>query len=561
MTRILVLLILLGTVWPNGAEAQKNQYLAQTEDGEALRNIIALAQPEREPPAGVTGLTVPHHLLAADLIARGFWAASASEYERIILVGPDHFDLVPSGFAIAMGPLETVFGQITPATDSAETLLAKPDLFTTHPDPTGEHAIMALLPFVRHFFPEAEVLPIVASITTQPDAWQQGAEALAPLVTSKTLVIQSTDYSHFLPIGQAVLRDQQVLSTIVSGEPDMVSVLHQPAHLDSKAAQFIQMRLQRNLGASVAIIANRNSVSYGTAQESTTSYIVAVYHPDPNSLSRLDYADQRRVFFGGDVLAGRFLLPILQDAEALARILQSLWELTGGVPLVANLEGVIVPEHVPNAPSEAHLMPRHLTLSLLDDIGVVAAGLANNHASDFGASGLASTRAALVEAGITVLPHGKVVDIGPIRIIALNFLPGRDAFVKSSDELEVLCATSIRAPVVAYVHWGEEYTETPSDRESAIANQFAACGFSALLGGHSHRADPNLRIASGQMQWTFSLGNLLYDQNALRSSGQLAELRVFEQGTVAVRLVPIPNLFEVGRKAAGLQPVDNSAHQ
>ena len=43
---------------------------------------------------------------------------------------------------------------------------------------------------------------------------------------------------------------------------------------------------------------------------------------------------------------------------------------------------------------------------------------------------------------------------------------------------------------------------------------------------------------------TFSLGNLLFDQRGARSSSALIELRVFEQGTYATRLIPAPNLYE-----------------
>ena len=50
----------------------------------------ALAQESAAPPPGhhVTGITVPHHVVAVDLIARGFRCASGGEYERIILLRP-----------------------------------------------------------------------------------------------------------------------------------------------------------------------------------------------------------------------------------------------------------------------------------------------------------------------------------------------------------------------------------------------------------------------------------------------------------------------------------------
>lgn len=553
--------ILLVAAWSGAAGAQMSVFVAPAQDPDGLLRTIAAEKPEFDPPAGVTGLTVPHHLLAADLIARAFWAASAGSYDRIVLIGPDHFRLVPRGFAVARGPQQTVFGATRPAEATAEALLARADLFSIHPDPAQEHGIAALLPFATHFFPDTEVLPIVASISTRPADWAAATDALIPLVTERTLVIQSTDFSHFRPVGEAALHDQQTLSAIMSGEADRIAALHQPAHLDSKAAQFVQMALQRRRGATPAVIANRNSVDYGTSTDTTTSYVVAVYHTDPTALSTLKYTDHARLMFGGDVLTGRYLLPVLQDAHALAAVLETVRAHTGGAPLVINLEGVIVPEHIPNAPAGAHLMPKDLTLPVLRDMGVIAAGLANNHTMDFGADGLAETASALEAAGITPAPHAQAVDLGPVRVLALNMLPGTEPFLAGSEELGPLCASQLRAPVIAVLHWGKEYTSEPATAERELADRLAACGVSAVIGGHSHRADPVLRVAAGQMPWTFSLGNLLFDQTAPRASGQLAEVRVFPQGTVAIRLVPLPNLFELARGEAGLNDVGAPVRQ
>ncbi len=543
----------LAFYWLYGVDpthAQSNQFLSPAQDRAFLEATIANERPDFRPPEGITGLTVPHHLLAADLIARGFWAVSRGNYDRIILISPDHFRVLPHGFAVVDTPLPTAFGPTRPAKHAAQDLTRQEGLFAVHSDPMREHGIMAVLPFIVYFFPDAEILPVVASIANDPASWKAAANALALHFTERTLIVQSTDYSHFLTVGAAAQRDQQVIGVISSREPDRVIELHQPAHLDSKAAQYIQMDLQQRRGAQVAVVTNRNSVSYGTSPENTTSYIVSAYHPDPAKLSRLDYSDHERLFFGGDVLIGRFMLPVLTNTDALAAILNAVYSYTAGDPLVVNLEGVITSEYIPNAPAGSHLMPRGLALPILDDMGVVAAGLANNHALDFGESAFETTRNILQSAGLQVLSHGAVADLGPVRVLALNFLPGRDPHVLNISDMGNLCSLDARAPLIAFVHWGVEYTSKPSVAEQLLADRFAACGFSALIGGHSHRADTTLRLSLGQMQWAFSLGNLLFDQNASRASGQLAELRVFEQGTVALRLITLPNLFELGRSVA-----------
>ena len=39
-------------------------------------------------------------------------------------------------------------------------------------------------------------------------------------------------------------------------------------------------------------------------------------------------------------------------------------------------------------------------------------------------------------------------------------------------------------------------------------------------------------------------GNLTFDHSGVAVSGSLVELRVFRQGTIALRIIPVPNLFE-----------------
>lgn len=328
-----------------------------------------------------------------------------------------------------------------------------------------------------------------------------------------------------------------------------MSQLTQPGHLDALAALVLQMGIQaRQFGAAAAVIGNRNSADYSGGTGSTTSYIVAAWHPDPMALSRLDYADQTRIIFGGDTLLGRYLTPTIADAATLAPILQAMQEATGGAPLVLNLEGVVTDTPVPNAPPGAHLMNADLALPILRYMGVKAAGLANNHAYDFGDEGAALTRAVLDEAAITPLPHGSVTDLGPLRIMALNTVPGPAPLFGAGSAPTDLCDTAAAPPIVAFVHWGEEYTPLAGPTEEKLAETLADCGFSAVIGSHSHAASQRVRVASGRMPWVFSLGNLLFDQAKVREvSGALAEVRLFRQGTVALRLIPIPNYFETAR--------------
>jgi poly-gamma-glutamate synthesis protein (capsule biosynthesis protein) len=514
-----------------------------------LLAAIEAETPKFAPPPGVTGITVPHHLLAADLIARGFWAASAGHYDRIIVISPDHFHKVSKAFGTTREDLSTVFGVMASDEPAVDTVAASP-LVETLPTIETEHGVMAVAPFAVHFFPQAKVVPLLASVNATEADWVAMVEVLKPLITSATLIVQSTDYSHYRPIGEAVARDQESIAAITAGDPAAIDPLLQPAHMDSKAAQYIQLALERELGAKPVILANRNSVEYGGSPDDTTSYVVTAYLRAPSVGTVFEYTDQTRLMFAGDVLLGRYFLPALRDPESWAKLRDTVLGITRNTPLIVNFEGVLLDKPVVGLDFNAHLTMTEDAAPTLTALNVTAASLANNHANDLGPEGRAETVTQLNRIGVTPLEHGTVTDMGTFRLLALNFVGGKmvgDA-IADPDDLSWACGLHAAPPLVAFVHWGEEYVTTAGDEERRIADALARCGVSLIVGGHSHQAaDAIGTLRGGSAQTVFSLGNFIFDQSAPRGSGAMLELRVFKQGTVAARLVPIPNLFDLTR--------------
>ena len=540
-------LIVLGAT---GALAADNPFLP-AQDPAPLLAAIAREQPAFVPPAGVTGITVPHHLLAADLIARGFWAASAGHYKRIILISPDHFRRVQKPFGTTRENLLTVFGPVPSDSAGVSALVAHDDLVQVLPTVNYEHGLMAEAPFIRHFFPDAQVIPLLGSINAGEADWRAMVELLKPLVTPDTLIVQSTDFSHYRPLAEAMARDQESIAMIEAEDPDGVAPLLQPSHMDSKAATYVQMALQRELfHAHPVVIGNGNSVEYGTGAGSTTSYVVVAYMKDPAAGTVFDYSDQTKILFGGDVLLGRYFLPALHDPVAWTRIRDAVLAVTRRTPLIVNLEGVLLDGPVSGVGPDAHVMNAEDAAPVLAALNVVAASLANNHANDLGPEGRAESAAQLRALGIAPLGHGTVTDMGAFRVLAVNFVGGKmvEEAIADPARLDWVCGLKAAPPLVAFVHWGAEYTSTATDAERKIAEGLARCGVTLVVGDHSHQASTTIEpVNGGASQMLFSLGNFLFDQTSPRGSGALLELRVFRQGTVAARLVPIPNLFELGR--------------
>lgn len=504
------------------------------------------------PPRKVSGLTVPHHLVAADLIARAFLVARDNRYDRIVVLTPDHFKRARRPFATTRLGFDTVFGRVPTDAPAVDALLAREALVEGSDLFGREHGIAALLPYVARFFPDTPIVPIAVTIGSTREEWDALVAALDPLVTERTLILQSTDFSHYLPLSEAILRDQETLNVVAAGDIDAVAKLHQPQHLDSRGGQYIQMRLQaEHFGAAPVVIANANMQFYlGREVDETTSYVVQVY-PSPEDAARVDlagYGDGQVLCFAGDTFFGRHLAPVIGQPAIRDRLLAEIDAVLDGCPLVLNLEGVTVPE-MPTGLSAMQLaMPGDLTLDWLKRLNVVAVSIANNHSRDLGDEPKAAMASALRAAGIAVLDGGDAADLGPLRAIALTDLenagkPG--AGLLSEADLDAVTRSDAAPPLAAFMHWGMEYGRIPDEREDHLVDALRQAAVSLIVGAHPHVASERLvALAGGQSLLAYSLGNFLFDQPGAKSSGAVLEVRFFPQGTFFARLIPIPNFYD-----------------
>jgi AmmeMemoRadiSam system protein B len=550
------------------ARAEQEQSIASLySNKEPFLRAIEAERPRQTPRVKITGISVPHHLLAADLIARGFWAAFGNTYDRIIVISPDHFNRSRRPLATTQRDIETPFGKTSNDTTATASLLSNQTLFDESDLFKQEHGIAALLPFAKHFFPNALVVPIVVSYGSTRSDWDAAVAMISPLISPRTLVVQSTDYSHYLPHQTAVRRDQETLNAIAANDVSLVDRFVQPDHMDSKGSQYIQMRLQGDgeTGRGV-VIANRSSTEYSNMGTKTTSYIVTAYVRDAGDGSKLRYDDQEVVYFGGDTFIGRWFTQPMADAEVFKAVLAKIQSVTAGVPLILNLEGVILRDPPQNIDLNLHKMHADLVVPALKALNVSVAGLANNHSHDLGRDGLKETVDILQRAGVKALQHMQVLDLKRFGLVGLNFIGVLDyknyPVSKTTKDLEQICRLKARSPLIALVHWGDEYTRVATPPIYSAARALHNCGVNLIVGAHSHHAAQNIEaMQGGEFQMVFSLGNLLFDQRGSRVSSALLEVRVFKQGTIATRLVPLPNLFELATSKMtqkSSMPIDNA---
>jgi poly-gamma-glutamate synthesis protein (capsule biosynthesis protein) len=137
---------------PRSFAAQRSgRFLPQVHDLPIFMNALEKERPTKLYPT-VTGVTVPHHLLAADLIARGLWSASGNRYDRIVLMSPDHFRKTKKIIATTASGFDTVLGSVDAHAPSVQQLLSSQDFVEDSDLFAHEHGILAILPFYSLHF-------------------------------------------------------------------------------------------------------------------------------------------------------------------------------------------------------------------------------------------------------------------------------------------------------------------------------------------------------------------------------------------------------------------------
>lgn len=521
----------------------------------------------------VRGITVPHHLVAADLMVLGFRAAAGREITRIILLTPEHFKRSSTPIATTRRGFGTIWGRVPTDSAAVDSLLASKAPISESGLFDKEHGIHALLPFVARLFPKASVVPVAVRIDSKLEDWQPLIEALLPLVNDSTLIVQSTDFSHYLDVKNARQCDQETMSVLAAGEPGGILKLRQPDHLDSRAAQYIHMALQCRLGNSGhTVIANRNSQDYsGIHQERTTSYVVQVFEYGQGPGWPLRNGEQVW-YFGGDTFFGRYVFSALSRPERFEQVRDRVLEITRGEPLVVNLEGVMEPRVQDPKAQRPLAMREDFALKCLKELHVRVAGLANNHALDLGPEALEHMATVLKQNGIEPLRHGQWLDLGKFRIAGLTDLCNESSprfnRLREDEITRLMEQARSDKPAVAFMHWGEEWQPAVGERLKTVLDWLAApvgggvegdtivrarpSSLALVLGGHAHVASGGLQRHGADVVVAPSMGNLIFDQP--RGNGALVEVRFFPSGTHAVRWIPIGNVLSAHSEPSTTKP-------
>ena len=220
---------------------------------------------------------VPHHLIAADLIAGFFESLHGDPYDTVIIIAPDH----------SSGEGQVISSKLNWNINSGD-VVCDTALLSTIEQFHGvrfmfdnqrlqnDHSASNLIPYVQHYLPKAKVIPLLLTNRMDAATAKEFAEQLVTLTqTKKCLVLFSIDFSHYLSPEVAAQKDLITRAAIQT--KDYLGISHMNNNnLDCPPALIIFLRYTEVENGTVEILENTDAtkLTKTTAAETTSYFII-----------------------------------------------------------------------------------------------------------------------------------------------------------------------------------------------------------------------------------------------------------------------------------------------
>lgn len=220
----------------------------------------------------IQGITVNHHLLVPNLIARAFLTVSKQQTpDTILLISPNHFDAGRHTILLSSAEWQTPYGTLMPNLSVIKNLSAE-GLTIDEPPFEKEHGIYNIVSFIKKVFQTTKIVPIILKESLKPEQSKLLAELLQKTLPKNTLIILSADFSHYTTNAQAMINDKKTIGVIQKLDINSVRDLA----IDTHPGLELFLHLMNLYGAkNWTLLDNTNAeqIIGRTPEEGVTSYI------------------------------------------------------------------------------------------------------------------------------------------------------------------------------------------------------------------------------------------------------------------------------------------------
>ncbi|OGZ77308.1 MAG: AmmeMemoRadiSam system protein B [Candidatus Staskawiczbacteria bacterium RIFOXYD1_FULL_37_73] len=458
---------------------------------------------------------ISHHFLAKELIANFYNKISNKNIDTIFLISPDHYNnFFASGVTAYTSDLywDTPFGVLESDEKIVNSLAGQGTVEKNNSLMGLEHGIYVEVPFIKKFFPNAKIVPLVLNTSANFNNFSDLGAKLKNLAGKKSILIVSSDFSHDIPAKEAGIKDKDSIQILKNLTLDNAKNINSDC---PKCFAVLYGFLQNANNYNFNLINNKNSFDYeGDSEDSVTSYVSGFF----------EERKYVQILFTGDLMFDRGIRYYAQKNESNEFIFEKIYPLLINNDLVvSNLEGPITNEKSISsgtAPGSANnyffTFDSSLAKTLYrENIKIVSLG--NNHILNFAWQGLESTKEYLDGAGVGYFgapeeQRNVIKEMGGVRIgfISYNEFYGDNEEEQNAVLEEIKDIKQKSDLVIVFSHWGPEYRLTSTDTIKDLAHKFIDGGADLIIGSHPHVIVPMEEYKGKRIY--YSLGNFVFDQ-------------------------------------------------
>jgi hypothetical protein len=176
-------------------------------------------------------------------------------YTRAIIVAPSHRHTHIDFFIGDYQGYETPLGKLKTDRVTIDKLLTTTDFIYDERVDAREHSLEMQLPFIKYLFPEIGIVPIIFCKQNLPNAIKL-KDHLVDLLDDDTLLIISTDLSHFHSARNAEKIDGNLIEMLLSNDIEMMnkSLVNRDCEACGFGGILTFMLIREHLGSSVGLV-------------------------------------------------------------------------------------------------------------------------------------------------------------------------------------------------------------------------------------------------------------------------------------------------------------------
>jgi AmmeMemoRadiSam system protein B/AmmeMemoRadiSam system protein A len=274
-------------------------------DAAGLSQIIerCLAAAKSEPGGDLRALICPHagYPYSGPVAAYAYKLLAGREYETVVVMGPSHYASLSGASVTDADTFRTPLGDV-PISAKARALarispfaleprcpVQRPDWWqqSSRPAPavdtadTWEHSVEVEIPFLQKTLKDFKLVPVVMGATDPAKA----AQALLQILDDQTLIIASSDLSHYYSYARAQELDQRCVKAICSLDLDGMET----EEACGQVPILTLMHLARQQGWKPRLLDCRNSGDTAGDKSRVVGYAaIAFYAPAPEKFTAAD---------------------------------------------------------------------------------------------------------------------------------------------------------------------------------------------------------------------------------------------------------------------------------